>query len=193
MSDVRIVLGKRGMGKSTRLVEMLKLESRFILFNTLGEECYEVFETCRTFKALCEVILSERPCFQINYRGIHDGLSTEQDFDFCTRLILQCQNVVFAVDEIDQHQKPISLPQSLENIVSLGRHQDISFWCATRRAHLIHPLIRSQANEIHIFHQWEPRDIEWLKECIGNRAYEVPNLPKYCSIIWRDTDGIPIA
>ena len=183
-----MILGKRGSGKSSLLEKKLGQLPRFVLYNTLMEDCYSKFQQIEKFEELCKEIT--RDTYRISYRG-NDGLSMEEDFDYCTRLCFATGNMTFAVDEIDLHSSPISLSQPLEEMISLGRHRNVDFYCASRRPYLIHPLIRSQANRIYSFQQTEPRDLKWCSEVMSpNTLEQLPRLPFFKFIEWNDGDNV---
>lgn len=174
------------MGKSTLLALKLSQQPRFVLYDTLTESTYERFQRVTDFDTLCNEI--QKDTFRIAYHGI-EGLTIEEDFDFCCRLIYAQGNMTFSVDEIDLHCSPTSMPQSLENIVSIGRHRNIDFYCASRRPYAIHPLIRSQANRIYSFNQTEPRDLDWCAQVMSSDLIErLPLLARYNHIEWNDSD-----
>ncbi len=186
MNQVKTYLGKRGTGKSCRMLKDLKLLPKVILYDTLGEDTYNEFERCTTFNELVERLKQQRSYFRIAYRGYGDKLQMDVDFEFCCRAILACENIHFAVEEIGLHCNSWKIPPALQTIISAGRHRNISFSCTSQRASNVHPLIRALSTDIITFLQTEPRDIEWLREVIGDRADDVPNLPQYQFIHWND-------
>jgi DNA helicase HerA-like ATPase len=101
--------------------------------------------------------------------------------------VYETGNLVFAVDEIDLFTSPNFLPRHLDRIVSLGRHRNIRFYCATRRPKEIPPLIRAQAGTVISFQQTEPLDLEWCKAVMGSDAENLPTLPQYQAFEWSDS------
>jgi len=89
------------------------------------------------------------------------------------------------------YSSPHYLPFSLERLISVGRHRDLALFVTSRRPHSLHPLLRSQANEIVSFRQIEPRDLSWLSDVMGERYSErVKTLPKYAFVRWREEDAL---
>ena len=183
--SVVLILGKRGSGKSFRLRSLLESESRFLLYNTLGEPEYSRFETVGSFPELVRALKTPRTFLRLNY--IWDGrLEREADFEYVCQAAYETGKLTFAVDEVDTYCAPNFLPRHLDRIVSLGRHRDINFWCATRRPKEIPPLIRAQATRVVSFVQHEAADIEWCRQVMGDDAFTLPNLGRYKALDWQD-------
>lgn len=190
ISERKVYLGISGTGKSSLMLEDLRNHPRVVVFNTLGETsashgaAYEQLEQAETFLGLINRLYDNDAFFRLAY--IPEGqLELEAEFDRVCEAILACQNLVFAVDEIHLFAKPTKLPLPLTRIVSTGRKQGISFFCAAQRAASIHPLIRSQASEIVSFQQSEPSDMVWLRECLGELADQVTQLSGHEFIRWK--------
>lgn len=185
MADVRIVVGKRGFGKSWALREMLRAEPRFLVYDTLKEKAYDEFTRIEGFPALCRFLASNPAIFRVAYSW--DGTSSREiDFERVCQAVYCCRGITFAIEEVDQFCNAAYLPVSLDLIVSLGRHRDLSVWVASRRPKEIHPLIRSQANQVVSFAQTEPADLEWSRQVIGEMADRLPGLKKRESMTWND-------
>jgi hypothetical protein len=141
------------------------------------------------YSDLIAKLKSNQPYFRISYRGLHDETSMELDFDYCCKAVWAMQNLHYGVEEIGHHSNSWKMPNSLQTIISAGRHKGISFYCTSQRASNCHPLIRALATRIVTFKQTEPRDIEWLSEVMGDKAIEATKLEKYKSIEWSDDDS----
>lgn len=187
MSQVVLVLGKRGSGKSWRLRALLEQEPRFVLYNTLGEPTYGSFPSVDSFPSLLAALENPAPLLRVNY--IWDGrMGREKDFEFVCQAVYEKGDCVFAVDEVDLFTSPNFLPRHLDRIVSLGRHRNIRFFCATRRPKEIPPLIRAQAGTIISFRQTEPLDLEWCQQVMGEEAGRLPTLGQYKPVVWSDNE-----
>lgn len=185
MADVRIVVGKRGFGKSWALRAMLRQEPRFVLYDTLKEKTYDEFQRVEDFPALCRVLAQDPPMFRIAYSW--NGLAArEVDFERVCEAVYCSHGMTFAVEEVDQFSAPTYLPRHLDMLVSLGRHRDLSVWVASRRPKEIHALIRSQANRVVSFSQTEPADLEWSRQVVGDLAGRLPSLKKFEHVTWED-------
>jgi len=185
VADVRIVVGKRGFGKSWALRGMLRTEPRVVLYDTLKEKTYNEFSRIEGFPALCRFLATNPAIFRVAYSW--DGTAPrELDFERVCEAVFCCRGLTFAVEEVDQYCNSSFLPRHLDMIVSLGRHRDLSVWVASRRPKEIHPLIRSQANQVVSFAQTEPADLEWSRQVIGDLSADLPGLKKYRSLTWKD-------
>ena len=178
-------MGKRGSGKSFLLRKKLSQQTRFVLYNTLGEPTYSEFETVTDFDVLAEKLKKNSGLIRVNYCRL-SPLSMADDFNMVCEAVKASSNIIFAVDEIDLHTNPNMLPEPFEYLVSIGRHRGISVWVISRRPYLIHSLIRSQASTVITFNQTEPRDIEWLKQVIGEQVNRLPSLKQYEPLIWQE-------
>ena len=58
----------------------------------------------------------------------------------------------------------------------------------TTRPEKIPPDYRAQATRVIAFHQHEPRDLDYLAEIMGEKAYQLPNLPRFKFIEWKEGD-----
>jgi len=192
MNQVKIYLGMRGTGKSTNMLNDLKMQSRVIVYDTLIEETYGGFRRITRFKDLCQAIKDNPSFFRIAYHGIDDGTEMEIDFDYATRAIYCCRNLVFAVEEIGLHCSSHKMPIGLQSIVAAGRHRDLSFFCTSQRASNVHPLIRALSTDIVSYHQDEPIDVQCLAERMGEKAYGVKTLALHDCIKWNAYDSVNV-
>ena len=164
--------------------------SRVLIYNTLTEPVHDDdgFESIRDYQTLLTRLKENKPFFRLSYRGVNDGSDMETDFDFCCRAVLACRDINFAVEEIGLHSNSWKMPNSLQSIVSAGRHRGISFYCTSQRASNVHPLIRALSTSIISFKQTEPRDLQWLEEVMGEEnALKVSQLGIHEKFEWSDT------
>lgn len=167
------------------LKRRLSLQRRSVLVDTIGEDTYKDHQQVKSFVELCDILIKNPASFRIAYHPEDTSLSLEEDFERVCQAVLACRNVTFAVEEISVYCNSSKMPTPLQHIVARGRHRDISFFCTSQRASMVHPLIRSQSHEIITFRQIEPRDIEWLKAVMGEQAEQVPNLRGHAFIDWK--------
>lgn len=185
MADVRVIVGKRGSGKSCALRDMLSREPRAVLYDTLREPTYDKFTRIGSFPELCKFLAANPAVFRVAYSW--DGVAShEVDFDRACRAAYACRRLTFAVDEVDLFTSPSYIPRPFDRLVSLGRHRELSVWVATRRPKEVHPLIRSQANMVVSFAQTEPADLEWSRQVMGSGADRLPALRLYERVVWTD-------
>ena len=185
MADVRVILGKRGSGKSWALRDMIASEPRVLLYDTLKEPTYDKLKRVEKFPELCKLLIANPAVFRVAYSW--DGVAEhEVDFDRVCNAVYACRGLTFAVDEVDLFTSPTFIPRPLDKVISLGRHRGISLWVASRRPKEIHSLIRSQANRVMSFAQTEPADLEWCRQVMGSQADELPGLGQYKSLTWFD-------
>lgn len=162
---------------------------RSLIFDTLREKIWSSkngYEEINTFPDLCKRLIENPAFFRISYRQTTVRMIT--DFLRVCEAVLCCKSLVFGVEECYHFQSPASMPLGLEIIITTGRHREISFFSTTQRPQGLHPLIRSQASQIVSFVQNEPRDIQWIKDCMGEEiALKVQQLGLHKYIRWVDS------
>lgn len=190
--EVVFETGKTGSGKSILLRQMLLDKPRVIIFDTISE--YK--DLTPSYPALFIHTLEDLIDYLMEngnkpFRIIFDPedpdylmtLTNEQEitvFDFTCKFIYESlTNVIFAIEEIANY---MTLPHRLDyirKIVRFGRHSAISLYATTQRPADIPPVIRAQITRFISFRQHEPRDIEWIRQLLGEEALTLKNLEKY--------------
>ena len=160
---IRLVLGKRGCGKSYYVKQDIKDEKRLIVYDTMGE--YTDFGVpIYDIDGLIDFWTNKT---ESNFRIIYQPLQPEVEFDYVCRLVYACRDLTFVAEEIDTFCSPSGLSLAFANIIQRGRHKNIEFYGVSQRPYGIARSISAQAKEIVTFKQTEPRDIEYLKTYIG--------------------------
>ena len=179
MRGIIVILGRRGYGKSTKIRDYLKrIKQRYIIFDTLAE-----FSDCGmvvyTRAELINVIEKRKDTyFQVVFQPIDEEIDSA--FDTFLRVCWIVGSVTCVVDEVDQVSGPTSIPHQLNKSINFGRHRDISFIAASRRAHAVPRILTSQADIIVLFNQREPRDVAYIKDFVGEEiAIRVQSLERY--------------
>lgn len=79
-------------------------------------------------------------------------------------IVNSAHDVYFIMEESNLVTSPHYIPDSLKDIVSLGRHANINYMAICRRPAEISRYLTSQAHAIISFRQSEIRDIKYLEE-----------------------------
>lgn len=174
---VKLILGIRGTGKSTLAKELIdKFDGTVIIYDTLCEHTSGII--CEDLQSFC---LTWEKCYGKKVKIIYQPVDPEDEFGEVCELVYDCGNVLFLVEEVDTFLSlnPSGLDRRFLNIIQRGRHRDIEFIGVTQRPYTMPAILRSQCKELYTFRQFEQRDIEWLRQILGDRADEVKTLPQF--------------
>jgi hypothetical protein len=190
--EVILLTGKTGSGKSLLLKKTLLDKSRIIIFDTISE--YR--DLTPPYSALFISDLHELIDYLMEngdkaFRIIFDpedpdeliSLNNGQEltvFDFTCKFIYESlTNVTLAIEEIANYMTLPHRRDYLRKIVRFGRHSAISLYATTQRPADISPVIRAQITKFISFRQHEPRDIEWIRQVIGDEAFKLKDLDAF--------------
>lgn len=190
--EVILILGKTGSGKSCLFRDLINKQKRFIIFDTLSE--YKTHSPAfpavfiETIGELSEYLHRN---FYNNYRIVFDpsdpdrmlknscgvdlGKVSEVFFELCNSL----NDVTIGIEELAYYVNANYAPEGLRKIVRFGRHARISLFATTQRPRDIPPIVRAQITKLISFRQHEPRDIDWIRDVIGEQAHELISLKKF--------------
>jgi DNA helicase HerA-like ATPase len=190
--EVVLITGKTGSGKSTLFRKMLADKKRLIIFDTISE--YQ--ELAPPFPALH--ISSLHILYDClaknhhkNFRIVFDPEDPEQSIalndgnqitvfeEACKLVYTHLDNLIIGIEEISNFMTGTKVPEYLRKIVRFGRHSSISIYATTQRPADVHPLIRAQMTKLISFKQHEPRDIDWLRQVIGEQAPSLKDLEQF--------------
>jgi hypothetical protein len=177
--EVIIILGKRGYGKSTWLQKYGASLPRIFIFDPL-----------KKFPA--EYVTGDELITRFEEGKLKDGplkIACHQliDFDVIGSIAYLSGNNHFIIEECGYcFFKGERIPEWLQELVFLGRHQGVSLIMTAQRAASIPIELRSQASRFISFRQTETSDIKWTGEYIGDRYKELPHLEKLECL---DSDG----
>jgi len=175
-----MVVGMIASGKTTLTKHYCKSLQKIICIDPtwqLGELGYVVHFPERILEAF-----RTRQFGRVIYQPKHMDKDTYcQTFHACLLL----SNYTLVVDEIDKFARPrYYLCREVAELINRGRAQGIGLICNTRRPHMIHNDIRSNASHIICFKLHEKRDKEYMAEWLNTNAETIKNLPKYHSLYY---------
>jgi len=182
---VVLVLGQRGTGKSYAARKLAEGMKRLIIYDTLGEYDGEGV-SCESLDEFKKYFLSVyKDNFRIVYQPSNPGSDEgRQEFNEICGYLYDCGDLVLMVEEIDTFCPGNSMLDQLANIIQRGRHKNISFIGVSQRPVGIPKIITSQAKTIYTFLHREPRDIEYLRDFIGQEAEQISDLGQYEYLKW---------
>jgi len=177
-SDFLIVVGMKAYGKTTLTLYFCKGIQRLIFIDPtwqVGDLGYVVHFPERI-----------KPAFEQYSKVIYqpkrmDKLSFQEAFAAC----LEQTNYTLGIDEVDKFAKPRwYICNEVNELINRGRAQGIGLICNTRRPHMIHNDIRSNADHVICFKLHEKRDREYMGEWMGLDPELIKTLPKYHSFYY---------
>jgi AAA+ ATPase superfamily predicted ATPase len=170
-SEVVVILGKRGSGKTTLARKLSEKHNRVIFYDSTGHDyqdgviCYEIKEL---FDYLERVENFEK--FRVTFKPLH----AERVFPMFCKICRHLKNLCVVIDEVDLYASATGdIDENFLWLVKIGRHSDISMVCVSRRPAEMSRNITAQARQFYIFNSTEPRDIAFLKAVIGNEAEKI--------------------
>lgn len=161
---ITLIFGKRGSGKSVLAQRLCRDRKRLFIYDTIGEYTDGVvIEDLQALKDFWGKV------YRGNFRIIYQPVDPEGDFDTICRLLCECGDLTFLVEELDRYSKPLTLSKPFKEIIQRGRHiqYNIELIGVTQRPHGVDKLLTSQAKEMFIFNTTEPRDVDYFKDTIG--------------------------
>jgi len=98
-------------------------------------------------------------------------------------------SLVLVMDEADMYFNQISTPLKgiYYRVLHLGRHRNLLRVFVARRAADLHKDVYSQAYHIVTFRQFYPRDVDRLREFMGDDAQKVTELKDYHYLVYDTT------
>lgn len=166
MSQVVCIFGRRGSGKSTLARSLVAGCTRLIVFNTLGEAEHNDLGLVFTEPQKLFDYVSR----SVQFRAVAD-FQDDTLFPWTVKLAEAVENCTLMVDELDRHANPRQIPPELDNCVRYGRHWGVSLLAISRRPAEIPRIVTSQAEVIHTFRLNEPRDVQYVRQFVGDEAF----------------------
>ena len=195
LTDVTVVFGQRGCGKSTLARRLAEIYPRKVVFDPMKEWGNEpnakFFSDFESFCALWAE-LYDQASFTLVYHRVPGTSMENAASDFSGIL-----GVIHATGETDpgnygvclvleefQFLAPVhSLDAWLGECVFTGRHAGTAIIASTQRPASIHKSFVSQASHIFVGKLFEARDIAYLRETIGDDAFKARDLPRF-QFLW---------
>lgn len=171
------IVGRKGSGKSELLRKVIRSVRRVVILDYLGEYGDEVdaeitYGRADAVRALVE--LEREKNFVLSCREL--DLEETLDVLYVARHL---RRAWIMVEEASWICSPNSMPEEVAWLVRYGRHQELSQIYVAQRPAMLHLDIRSQSDLVVSFEQNADRDVEALRDYLGDDADRVRTLPAY--------------
>lgn len=177
-TDVSIVCGMRGTGKSHLLRKVVRSTPKYVLWDPLQEH--------GSLGVIVRTPAQLRVALRTHPRIVFQGFTrSKEEFEQVAACVYAWGNRFLFVDEADQVMPSRSIGPAAKELVDLGRHRNIGLLCVTRRIADLDKCPVAQANKLFIFKTTLPQDLEYLRGFVaeaqqakmleGNRFLYVDN------------------
>lgn len=183
LSGVVGFLGQPGVGKTYFAGRFLKSCRRVIVFNTVGaygdgprQNRLPGFVAVSQPGELIDILRARGfGSFRVLYTP---RTNIEEHFDAVSRLILEVNDVVFAVDEIWNFQRPGWSPDTLKSIMLQGRIDGRTLVWTAQFAQSVDKKLTGVSTELYIGRLTQPGDLRVVsKRLPADALAAVPSLP----------------
>lgn len=178
-NELTIVIGKKDCGKSSRARALALTRPRRIYIDPMHEYVDGVI--IRDFPSLASYLRAHvHDRYAIVFRSMDDDEIMEA-IALATHGSPEAPalpGVTYIIDEVDRLCSARSIPEPLHRLANYGRHFRASAIFIARRAKMLPADIRANADRYIIGQTFEPGDVDYLREFIGDaKADEVKALP----------------
>lgn len=189
---IRLVIGKRGSGKSVLTKYLIRNDRRLVVYDIMSEYVegvvFDVHTTAEYNKARLDVREFWRHVYRRSFRIIYRPLSVKFEILWLATAVFALGDLTFVIEEIDAVCTPFDIPEPMQAIIQRGRHKNIELIGVTPAPFGIHRDLTRQAKDIFIFRTSEPRDIQYLRQLLGDRIEpKLAALEQYEFVQWSDS------
>lgn len=179
-TEVFMVLGRRGSGKSYLGERIAEAYPRVVTFDSIHEYDARHGTVCTGFEAFALEIIRLKKSGIKNFRLIVqfdlEKKNNEAEFDECLRVLYYHGGIFIRIEEIQNFSSPHSLPHWLTHCLTTGRHRSIGLLFLTQMPRYCNKALISQASHLFCGQMHENNDIEYARTVLGDRAYELQNI-----------------
>ena len=168
------ILGRKGMGKSYLVREILAEFDRVLILDTMGE--YGTRDGVAVASTFSESLAALEEAGQADTFKISMRVIEERHAEAIADVVYAFRNVLFVVEEASVYMKPQALPDPFKQLVLRGRHHAISQLYVAQRAARLHRDITSQSDYVVAFQQHGSTDIKYLEDVFGDQAEQLRTL-----------------
>ena len=178
-NDVTIIVGRKGCGKSSRARAIALDRPRHIYIDAMHE--YTDGVIVRDFPSLAAYLKNKAyDRYSVVFRSMDER-------EILAALAIGTKGspenpplpgVTYIVDETDRLCSARSMPEAVHRLANYGRHFGVSAIFIARRAKALPADIRASADRYIIGQTFEPGDVDYMREYIGDdKAEAVKAIP----------------
>lgn len=192
-TDITIIFGKRGCGKSVLQRRISSCYPRLVVIDRLKEHRDGDFVT-KDFNQfanfLSRAMTENWATFKLVLQFDVEQKTEDQEnvFSHAVRLVYKWgeitrKNIALSVEEVQHFAGPTSIDHWLFESVMTGRHSNMALLASSQRPASVHKGLVSQASHVFIGQLFERRDIEYLRATTSDQAaYAAAKLEPYTFI-----------
>lgn len=184
-NDIVVILGQKGMGKTTLAFELMK-QQRYIFLDV--RRSFTPDEIAAANAALVQPRTGEE-IQQVLLTFLNTGKSivvqgsievNEILLEYIAHLTVEGRQLNFwlVVDEANFYMTSHEILPAIKTIIAVGRHSQLNQIYIARDYSELHPYVRSQADEIKSFRQREPNQLKYASQ-LTEHWETLKDLPKF--------------
>jgi hypothetical protein len=178
-NDITVIVGKKDCGKSSVARELALTRRRRIYIDPMHE--YTDGVIIRDFPALAAYLRNKaHDRYAIVFRSMDDNeiLAAIAIATYGSPESPALPGVTYIIDEADRLCSSRSMPAPIHRLANYGRHFRASAIFIARRAKMLPADIRANADRYIIGQTFEPSDVDYMREYIGDvKAEAVKAIP----------------
>jgi len=172
-NDITIIVGRKACGKSSRAKEIARERPRRIYIDAMHE--YTDGVIVRDFPSLAAYLRNKAyDRYSVVFRSMDER-------EILAAIAIGTKGspenpplpgVTYIVDETDRLCSSRSMPEAIHRLANYGRHFGVSAIFIARRAKALPADIRASADRYIIGQTFEPGDVDYMREYIGDEKAE---------------------
>ncbi len=190
-TDVTIIFGMRGSGKSTLSRKLSSAYPRRVVIDPLAEWSevdvhYRVVRGYAEFaRVFAEVVFSDRFTLVCQFDPETSDEDQSAEFDSILRSLYYTgretgMGCCLVIEEVHNFATPYAIQHWLRQIVLTGRHAHLAVIASTQRPASVNKALVSQAAHVFTGQLFEQRDVKYLEDTLsGDIAERAALLPKF--------------
>ena len=166
---ITAVIGGKGQGKSTWLMEQFLKSERALAFDSRAE-----YHNCLLVSQRIQLVeyMEDRAKFRVAFRPRAGKEAAKEDLELICRIAFGKGKLDLYLEEIDYFCTSASADPALDRVISYGRDPQINLLYSTRRFQEISKGLTSQTDEYVLFRFAEPADLENCTKRFGKETAE---------------------
>lgn len=199
-TDVTIIFGQRGCGKSTLGRRISSCYPRLVVVDRLrewsGTQCDHVTDRFDSFALFLRDAMRIhakrfRACFQFEVEAERKDEIFSQVMRLCYKYgEITRENSAVLIEEVHHFASAHRVDPWLFESVMTGRHSNQAIICSSQRPASVSKALVSQATHVFCGQLFEKNDIEYLRDFLGDDADRLPKLQKFRFLHYQPGIGI---